>query len=80
MHICPVCNGFKTLQLTCQDCEGRLHDRGRIMDYYDDYSPYMDIDLMKMEDGYTDSYRDHKCPHLYQCSNCQNQKVILITE
>ena len=22
------------------------------MDFYDDYSPYMEIDLMKMEDGY----------------------------
>ena len=28
------------------------------MDYYDDYSPYMEIDLMKMEDGYKDTNSD----------------------
>lgn len=50
------------------------------MDYYDDYSPYMEIDLMKMEDGYPDSCSGHKCPHLYRCENCQTDKVILLNE
>ncbi len=50
------------------------------MDYYDDYSPYMDIDLMKMEDGYPDSCKNYQCPHLYSCPNCLTNEVILIME
>lgn len=50
------------------------------MDYYDDYSPYMEIDLMKMEDGYPDTFKDHKCPHLFGCSSCLRNEVVLIKE
>jgi hypothetical protein len=57
-----------------------MNDRGKVMDYYDDYSPYMDIDLMKMEDGYPDSYSQHKCPHLYCCLNCLKDEIVFINE
>lgn len=80
MSICPVCNGLKTLQMNCRNCQNRLVDYGRMMDYYDDYSPYMSIDLMKLEDGYPDTYKEHKCPHLYHCPQCQHDEVILIKE
>lgn len=55
-------------------------ESGRLQDYYDDYSPYMDIDLMKMEDGFTDTYSGHKCPHLYRCPACANEEVMFIRE
>jgi hypothetical protein len=80
MSICPICNGLREINLQCSHCGGQMLDSGRLMDYYDDYSPYMEIDLMKMEDGYPDSHSGGKCPHLYQCPSCQQDQVIFIKE
>lgn len=80
MSICPICNGFAVAHVTCKNCGNEMIDSGRIMDYYDDYSPYMDIELLKMEDGFLDDFTHHKCPHLYRCLNCQSDEVILIKE
>ncbi|MGG1396428.1 hypothetical protein ABE288_00795 [Bacillus salipaludis] len=55
-------------------------ESGRLMDFYDDYSPYMEIDLMKMEDGYPDTYSGNKCPHLYRCPSCLADTVVFIKE
>ena len=57
-----------------------MRESGRLIDFFDDYSAYMEIDLMKMEDGYPDSASGHKCPHLYQCPACQKDEVIFIKE
>jgi hypothetical protein len=57
-----------------------MEDEGKIMDYYDDYSPYMEIDLMKREDGYPETFIHHECPHLYRCPNCLREDVIFIKE
>ena len=43
-------------------CGKQMTDSGRLMDYYDDYSAYMEIDLMKMEDGYLNSFSGAKMP------------------
>ncbi|XJZ28085.1 hypothetical protein ACF5W4_04620 [Bacillota bacterium Lsc_1132] len=80
MPICPICNGLRGIPTFCQKCGSEMIERGRIMDYYDDYSPYMDIDLMKMEDGYPDSYKNHQCPHLCTCPKCLTDEVVLIKE
>lgn len=80
MAICPICNGLRTIDSICQNCGCQMIDQGRIMDYYDDYSPYMDIDLMKIEDGFPDSYTQQKCPHLYNCPHCFHDQVVLIKE
>lgn len=50
------------------------------MDYYDDYSPYMEIDLMKLEDGFKDTNSENKCPHLYRCPGCLQDEIIFIKE
>lgn len=50
------------------------------MDYYDDYSPYMMIDHLKLEDGYPTTYSNHKCPHLFYCAKCGFEDVKLIKE
>ncbi|MED4206036.1 hypothetical protein [Neobacillus mesonae] len=80
MSICPVCNGLRDVSLICSNCGEPMLESGRLMDYYDDYSPYMEIDLMKLEDGYPDTYAGHKCPHLYRCPRCQQDDVIFIKE
>lgn len=80
MPICPLCNGLRVIHITCETCGIQMIENGRVMDYYDDYSPYMDIDLMKLEDGYKDSYRNHKCPHFFRCPNCNRDEVVLIKE
>ncbi|MFE8700183.1 hypothetical protein ACFYKX_06150 [Cytobacillus sp. FJAT-54145] len=80
MGICPVCNGFEVVQTNCPSCGSELEESGRIMDYYDDYSPYMPIDQMKLEDGYPSDYEDGQCPHLYKCSKCGYDEVKFIQE
>ncbi|MEO2077438.1 MAG: hypothetical protein ABGX20_19055 [Bacillus sp. (in: firmicutes)] len=80
MSICPVCNGLREIYLLCSNCGKPMMESGRVSDYYDDYSPYMEIDLMKMEDGYPDSHSGHKCPHLYRCPDCNHDDVIFIKE
>lgn len=80
MFLCPVCNGFHEVSLLCSNCGEPMSESGRLMDFYDDYSPYMEIDLMKMEDGYPDSNSGHKCPHVYRCLTCNKEEVILIKE
>lgn len=80
MPVCPICNGLRTLQIMCEKCGGQLVDSGKLMDYYDNYSPYMDIDLMKLEDGFSDTYSHQKCPHLYCCPHCFHDVVVLVNE
>lgn len=79
MGICPLCNGFKEIQINCQ-CGSVMLDSGREMDFYDDYSAYMEIDPLKLEDGYPNSFSGHQCPHLFTCVSCQKDQVLLIDE
>ncbi|MDF2039125.1 hypothetical protein LIT38_06620 [Bacillus sp. CMF12] len=80
MAICPVCNGFEKLEATCSSCGSSMEDSGRVMDFYDDYSAYMPIDQMKMEDGYPQDYQREECPHLLKCPSCGQDSVKLIKE
>ncbi|WP_246234435.1 hypothetical protein [Bacillus aquiflavi] len=57
-----------------------MNDKGRIADFYDDYSPYMEIDQLKMEDGFPTSFSNETCPHLYHCSSCSIDKMYLHKE
>lgn len=78
MGMCPVCNGLMIMAPLCPDCSGKMEDQGREAEFYDEYSPYMPIDQMKLEDGYPDDYVKEKCPHLYKCNDCGANKVFLI--
>ncbi|WHY01996.1 hypothetical protein [Neobacillus sp. DY30] len=80
MSICPICNGLRELYQLCTHCGEQMVDSGRLIDFFDDYSPYMEIDLMKMEDGFPDTNSGQKCPHLYTCPACHNDDVIFIKE
>ncbi|WP_239094321.1 hypothetical protein [Bacillus sp. B15-48] len=57
-----------------------MENKGREAEYYDDYSPYMPIDEMKLEDGYPHNHQNQQCPHLVACSNCGTNQVIMIQE
>jgi len=80
MYVCPLCNGFKTVHYTCSSCGKPLEDTGRIIDYFDDYSAYMEIDDMKKIDGYNTTLSQHECAHLFTCNHCNNSEVMLIKE
>jgi hypothetical protein len=80
MGICPVCNGFAMLKPECPKCGSILNDTGRLMDFFDDYSPYMPIDQMKLEDGYKEDFKDGQCPHFLKCDQCNYEVTYLIKE
>ncbi|WP_349237099.1 hypothetical protein [Bacillus sp. REN3] len=57
-----------------------MKNMGREAELYDDYSPYMPIDQMKLEDGYPDDYANEECPHIFNCPVCGTSKVLFIKE
>lgn len=80
MFICPLCNGFDTKNVTCPTCHQTLHDSGKVSDYFDDYSAYMDIDGLKMENGFPDDLKEHICLHLFSCTSCGYDQIVQIDE
>lgn len=80
MSICPVCNGYEVKEIICSSCTQQMEDQGKVSDYFDDYSPYMDIDLMKLEDGYPVNYSLSQCVHLYKCPHCGKEDTQIIQE
>ena len=43
MALCPLCNGLKHIQLYCPECNSEMDDKGKVMDYDDEYSAYEDL-------------------------------------
>jgi len=80
MSICPLCNGYGELQVSCPNCSINMVDQGKISDYFDDYSPYMDIDLMRLEDGIPLNYENSQCVHLLSCPNCHKEETYFVQE
>mgnify|MGYP001385374826 FL=1 len=80
MSICPLCNGMMNFSLPCSNCSGKLEDQGKISDYYDDYSPYMEIEWARLEDGIYGNYGEGQCMHLFKCPNCGSEHVEMIPE
>lgn len=78
MYVCPLCNGLKTFETNCPSCSNEMQDKGRVVDYLDDYSPYLEDEGLKAVDGVKDSRESHLCIHLTHCENCgfvENIKV-----
>nr|WP_243291536.1 hypothetical protein [Bacillus sp. FJAT-47783] len=80
MAICSLCNGLKDVKRTCPHCKHVIHDNGKVTDFLDDYSAYMDIDMMKLFDGYVHSLEQHQCVHLYFCGNCGYEELYIMHE
>ncbi|HZG70769.1 MAG TPA: hypothetical protein VEY51_04455 [Chondromyces sp.] len=76
MAVCDLCNGMRNKVVSCPNCNAQMEDTGRVYDYYDDYSAYMEIDLNKLVDGDPTSSSREDCAHLFHCLDCQNQIVI----
>lgn len=72
--ICPVCNGLEELEMNCEKCGGKMIDRGRIAEYYDNYSSYLEMSITEKIDGVPWD----KCVHLYACTSCNDDKRITI--
>lgn len=80
MGICPLCNGFYTYSYTCTHCMYTMEDSGKLSDFFDDYSAYMENDDLKFEDGFPHDLKNKECPHLFTCPNCGHDEVIMIKE
>ncbi|MGO4887515.1 hypothetical protein ACJ2A9_07155 [Anaerobacillus sp. MEB173] len=80
MSVCPLCNGLTTINYTCEQCSKVLNDNGKIIDYFDDYSAYLDTDGMKKIDGYPNDLQQHQCPHLFYCDDCHKEAIVFIQE
>jgi len=80
MYVCPSCNGLQKVIQKCSDCEGDLTDEGKLVDYLDDYSPYLDDEGLKLVDGDPQSTEDHICVHLMRCQKCGTETHIKVSE
>ncbi|KKI90767.1 hypothetical protein WQ54_18625 [Bacillus sp. SA1-12] len=80
MDLCTLCNGLETRMIQCPSCQTIMEDQGKITDYLDDYSAYLDIDIMKLFDGDPTSLETHHCIHYYYCPNCQHEETNAIKE
>ncbi|WP_078552591.1 hypothetical protein [Bacillus alkalicellulosilyticus] len=78
--ICPICNGLESVNLLCESCQGPVEDRGRLMDLFDDYSPYLDIEGMKMINGIPDDQKLHECTHVLVCPTCGTEQLYIVKE
>ncbi|QGQ44500.1 hypothetical protein [Metabacillus sediminilitoris] len=80
MDLCPLCNGLESKVILCPNCQSIMEDKGKITDYLDDYSAYMDIDIMKLFDGNIRSLENHKCMHYFFCPLCDHEETNAINE
>jgi hypothetical protein len=80
MGICPLCNGLEEYIGKCSTCGGSLVDAGKVTDYLDDYSAYMEINLMKMLDGDMNSLENGVCMHVVCCPSCHLEQIVSIHE
>lgn len=72
--ICPLCNGLREFQIDCEKCREGMKDRGRIAEYYDNYSSYLDISITELIDGVCND----ECVHIFTCKNCNHDKRVSI--
>ncbi|KNF09494.1 hypothetical protein CLPU_3c02740 [Gottschalkia purinilytica] len=72
--ICPLCNGLKEKKVKCKNCSDYMKDYGPIVNFYDDYSPYLSNDITQLVDGVSHDC----CLHLFNCDNCNYDEKVKI--
>lgn len=72
--ICPLCNGLQTIKVKCPRCNCYMVDEGPIVNYMDNYSPYLASSITQMVDG----AKHNQCMHLFRCKKCKMDKRIAI--
>ncbi|RKD31457.1 hypothetical protein [Thermohalobacter berrensis] len=72
--VCPLCNNLEEYTMECPMCKENMMDEGPIVNYLDDYSPYLPKDITQLVDG-----AEHdKCVHLFRCKGCNYDKRVEI--
>ncbi len=72
--LCPLCNGLETKTIVCGQCGANMEDKGAIQEYFDDYSPYLDLDITRRVDGVPGDL----CLHIFWCEACGAHKRIAV--
>lgn len=72
--ICPLCNGLYYYAEICPYCHSIMIDKGALVNYFDDYSPY----LLDEISHFTDGVSKDKCIHVFYCKNCNIEKNVSI--
>lgn len=68
--LCPLCNGFTNeTHIPCPNCSADLKNVGPVSDLLAPYSPYRELEDMKLTDGWMDQ-QTHTCPHQLYCPTC----------
>jgi len=57
-----------------------MMDGGKVTDFLDDYSAYMDIDVLKLVDGDLTSLTENVCIHVISCTICQQDLILAVNE
>ncbi|MFD1707311.1 hypothetical protein ACFSCZ_11275 [Siminovitchia sediminis] len=78
MSYCTLCNGMAAERHVCRLCMGTMIDQGKVYDFYDDYSPYMEIEWNQLVDGDPQSTQKPECVHLFICVVCGTSHEITI--
>lgn len=78
-YMCPVCNGIALFNVNCPHCQTLLIDQGMWQNYFDDYSPYLEIEDMKFVNGFDDA-RKHHCIHFATCPQCGEEVLAAVEE
>ncbi|SDI45117.1 hypothetical protein [Paenibacillus naphthalenovorans] len=68
-YYCAVCNGMELLECACPVCGHPAQDEGKLSDFYGPYSPYRNIDDLKLTNGFID-LEQHICVHSIYCPEC----------
>lgn len=76
MTECGMCNGWITEEMPCPRCRGTMYDKGRAVDFLDEYSPYLDMKYTEMVDGDPDSSITDDCVHVFVCNKCGFQDIL----
>jgi len=70
--VCPLCNGLYEIKVICPICQNNMEDKGPIVNYLDNYSPYLLDEITSKVDGVS----SYKCVHLFKCSRCKHDKRV----
>lgn len=67
---CPLCNGLYKIDYNCIKCNSIMEEKGPVVNYLDDYSPYLLDEVTHLVDGVKES----RCVHIYKCPNCGHEE------
>jgi hypothetical protein len=71
-YICPVCNGYGTVEVRCTKCHESMENKGTVMDYVGPYAPYENDSILLASEF------DRTCLHLFTCSKCGNMERVTV--